>query len=189
MDRQCNWSSLDHSALVALAKSGDKAAFSELVQRYQSSLRSLLRRLSGDAELATDLSQQAFLSAWISLSDLNELGAFPVWLRAVAVNVWRKHCRHKNPLRNADDIDEAGESVLSALGDSVGEGMDLDRALSLLSADVRLCIVLCYHEGMSHRLITEATSIPLGTVKSHILRGSKILREFLSAYSDRESRR
>jgi len=47
---------------------------------------------------------------------------------------------------------------------------------------VRLCIVLAYAERMSHREIAAATDIPLGTVKSHISRGSARLRELLGAY-------
>ena len=47
---------------------------------------------------------------------------------------------------------------------------------------MRLCIVLAYNEGMSHGEISQTTSIPLGTIKSHITRGSARLRELLQAY-------
>jgi DNA-directed RNA polymerase specialized sigma24 family protein len=51
-----------------------------------------------------------------------------------------------------------------------------------LSPSVRLCVVLAYHEGMSHGEIASLTQIPLGTVKSHIARGAARLRELLAAY-------
>jgi DNA-directed RNA polymerase specialized sigma24 family protein len=69
---------------------------------------------------------------------------------------------------------------------SVGERLDLDRALALLPQDVRLCVVLGYAERMSHREICEATGFPLGTVKSHIARGAARLPEILSAYGPQD---
>ena len=47
---------------------------------------------------------------------------------------------------------------------------------------MRLCIVLSYYEGMTHGEIARLTDMPLGTVKSHIARGSARLREILRAY-------
>jgi DNA-directed RNA polymerase specialized sigma24 family protein len=61
--------------------------------------------------------------------------------------------------------------------------MDLDAALGTLAHDVRLCIVLAYHEGMTHDEIASLTDIPVGTVKSHIRRGTLRLREQLAAYT------
>lgn len=162
--------------LVALAKLGSKTAFSELVKRHQSPARILLRRLSGDARLAEDLSQQVFLSAWVGMANLCSVDAFPAWLRKLAVNIWLKHYRKKNPVKNAEDIDEI---LLAAPKISIGAGIDIDNTLALLSGEERMCILLCYHEGM----IAELTGLPPGTVKSHIVRGNKKLRKFLSAYN------
>lgn len=184
----------DESTVVALAIAGDDAAFSELVRRRQGSIRNLLRRLCRAPALADDLSQAAFLQAWRSLSGLKAPGAFGGWLRRIAVNVWLQHARR--PGREVP-VDTA---TLFAAGDTgrlagaasgltplsyeatVAEKLDLDRALTLLPADVRLCIVLAYSERMSHSEISEASGFPLGTVKSHIARGSARLREILNAY-------
>ena len=68
--------------------------------------------------------------------------------------------------------------------DMTSVAMDLDRAMATLSGTVSLCIVLSYHERLSHQEITELTGIPIGTVKSHIRRGSARLRELLSAYDE-----
>lgn len=62
--------------------------------------------------------------------------------------------------------------------------MDLDRALATPSSPVRLCIVLSYHEGMTHDEIAELSGLPLGTVKSYIRRGTERLRQRLAAYGD-----
>ena len=60
--------------------------------------------------------------------------------------------------------------------------MDLDRALATLADDVRLCVVLAYHERMTRTEIAEFTGIPLGTVKSHVRRGTQKLQQELAAY-------
>jgi RNA polymerase sigma-70 factor (ECF subfamily) len=59
----------------------------------------------------------------------------------------------------------------------------LDAALATLAQDARLCIVLAYHEGMTHDEIAALTDMPVGTVKSHIRRGTLRLREQLAAYA------
>jgi RNA polymerase sigma-70 factor (ECF subfamily) len=66
--------------------------------------------------------------------------------------------------------------------EAMSTGIDIDRALALLPERVRLCVVLSYHEGMSHREIAELTDTPLGTVKSHVARGTKQLQQFLADY-------
>jgi len=68
--------------------------------------------------------------------------------------------------------------------DKTSVAMDLDLAMSALPDPVRLCIILSYHARMSHTEIAEVTDIQLGTVKSHIRRGSERLRELLSAYDE-----
>ncbi len=176
----------EEATVVALAMAGDDAAFGELVRRRQSSLRNLLRRLCRDPALADDLSQAAFLQAWRSLATLRAPGAFGGWLRKLAVNLWLQHVRRYShevpgPTRTADETAGSPSDTLSYEA-TLGERLDLDRALGLLPADMRLCIVLAYAERMSHGEINDVTGIPLGTVKSHIARGSARLRGILNAY-------
>ena len=62
------------------------------------------------------------------------------------------------------------------------EPAGLDAALMQLAPAARLCVVLAYHEGLSHSEISATTSIPLGTVKSHVTRGAARLRQILKDY-------
>ena len=166
--------------VVSLARKGDRAAFEELVNRRQGWIRNLLRRLSGDSTLADDLAQQAFLQAWRNIPRLQRTSRFGAWLKRIAVNTWLQHVRRNDPLRGAGELPEtgAGES------DPAGIAMDLDGALSELADNVRLCVVLAYHERMTHDEIAATTGLPLGTVKSHIRRGTARLQDLLSAYAD-----
>jgi len=169
------------ATVVALAMNGDEAAFAELVRRRQSGLRNLLRRLSRDGALADDLAQIVFLKAWRALPKLRSVSAFGAWLRRLTVNVWLEHVRATPPL--AVSLDEEELPPTRGISTSAGAQIDLDRALARLTADERLCVVLAYSEGMSHSEIATVTDLPLGTVKSHIRRGSERLRTLLNAYA------
>lgn len=170
--------------LVRLAGRGDRRAFEELVRRRQSWIRNLMRRLSRDATLSDDLAQQVFLQAWRTIAQLRQPAGFPGWLKRTAVNTWLQHVRRNDPLNAADVIDETEDTETPAPG-TASVTIDLDRALAKLPDAVRVCIVLSYHEHMSHAEIAEATALPLGTVKSHIRRGTEQLRSLLSDYADR----
>jgi len=74
-----------------------------------------------------------------------------------------------------------------AVENTSGIVLDLNRALAQLGEAVRLCVVLTYHEGLSHSAIAQITGLPLGTVKSHISRGSVQLRAYLAAYENQEA--
>lgn len=164
------------ATLAGLAISGDDSAYGELVRRRHAQIRNLLRRLCREPALADDLAQQSFLQAWHRVHTLQAPAAFGGWLRKIAVNTWLQHVRSR------------GDQTMQAVpGDpthepTVAERVDLDRALSQLAPDVRLCVVLAYGEQMSHREIAEAADLPLGTVKSHITRGAARLRTLLGAY-------
>jgi RNA polymerase sigma-70 factor, ECF subfamily len=198
------------ATVTALAISGDDAAYGELVRRRQAQIRALFRRLCRDASLADDLAQQTFLQAWRRLRTLQAAAAFGGWLRKIAISIWLQHVRavarspskRLPPDHRAVDLELATARELSsshqlavahepaheaqhepAHEPTLGERLDLDRALSELPLAVRLCVVLAYSEGMSHRDISDATDIPLGTVKSHIARGAARLRDLLRAYA------
>ena len=164
--------------LVTMARRGDRDAFAELVRRREAWMRTLLLRCCNNHALAEDLAQQAFIQAWRTIGQLRLASRFGPWLKRLAVNTWLQHVRRNDPLRDASDETDTGSSQENTAGIS----MDLDRALATLKEPVRLCIVLSYHEGMTHDEIAGFTNLPVGTVKSHIRRGTKKLQQALKEY-------
>lgn len=164
--------------IVRLAGRGDERAFEELVRRRQSWVRNLLRRLSGNAALADDLAQEVFLQVWRTIRQLHDPMRFPGWLKRTAVNTWLQHARRNDPLSRSVEMQDGDRVTAGAMGVDI----DLDRALATLAEPVRLCVVLAYHAQMSHREIADATALPLGTVKSHVRRGTDRLRMLLTSY-------
>lgn len=166
--------------LVSLARTGDRKAFAELVHRKQSAVRNLMRRCCNDYTLADDLTQQVFMKVWLGIRKLRKAVAFNGWLKRVAVSVWLQHIRKKDALGGASEM--TGTEL--SQHNTTGMVLDLDRALVKLPSTVRLCVVLSYHEGMSHGEIAKLTHMPLGTVKTHIRNGAHQLQQLLSAYDN-----
>lgn len=166
--------------VVALAMSGDDGAYGELVRRRQKRVRDMLRRLCGNHALADDLAQTTFVQAWRGIRALRDPGAFGGWLKRVAVNVWLAEARRvPAPIDDDEDAFLAAADPAPSPERSAG-GIDLERALARLRPAERLCVVLAHGEGMTHAEIAEATGLPLGTVKSHVLRGRDRLRRIYS---------
>lgn len=119
------------------------------------------------------------MRAWRGLPGLREPGKFAGWLKRIAINVWLRHAETRDPpaSQHADEVTPAPGARQPDIA------MDLDNALAELPRDVRLCVVLSYHESMTHNEIAGLTGLPLGTIKSHIRRGTVKLREYLVAYA------
>jgi RNA polymerase sigma-70 factor (ECF subfamily) len=164
------------ASIVTLACAGDRLAFDELVRRRQSSVRGLLRSLCRNSVLADDLAQETFMQAWRTIRNLRSAAAFGSWLRQIAVSAWLRHGRDTEPFTMLEDANEQTSRPV------IVESMDLDAVLSTLHPRARLCLILSYHEGMTHSEIAAVTRLPIGTVKSDIARATARCRELLSAY-------
>src|SRR5262245_17064231 len=143
------------------------------MRRRQVRVRKFMYHLCRQTSLGDDLAQQVFLTAWRSLGRLRSAAAFDGWLKKIMVNTWLTEVR-RGKLAITSDVEFED---LAVHHDATAERMDLDAALSTLPADMRLCVVLAYNEGLAHPEIAALTGLPLGTVKSHIARGAARLRE------------
>lgn len=167
------------AALIVAAQAKDQAAFGELVKRRQGWARALLRRMCSSHAEADDLAQEAFIKAWERLRDLETPAAFPGWFRRIAVTTFLMAKRRQRAV--FEEIDDASPLAdeTSSPEDAAGAKIDLEKALAMLSDAERLCVTLNHGEGLSHSEIAEITGLPLGTVKSHVLRGTDKLRRLL----------
>ncbi|HEX7760410.1 MAG TPA: RNA polymerase sigma factor [Caulobacteraceae bacterium] len=165
--------------LVALAATGGRAAFGELVRRHSSPVRSLLRRMGADPATADDLAQDAFLAAFEQISDFRGEGTFQAWVKRIAARLYVKRWRREARRDLLDETSAMDEPPVHGEGGQA-DRIDLDEALKTLSAAERLCVTLCYGGGLSHAEAASALNTPLGTVKSHVKRGLDKLRQRLA---------
>ena len=172
----------DAELIGAVLANGSHAAFGELVRRHQSAVRKFLRHLlRGDTTSADDLAQETFVCAFRALPRFNQRSAFSTWLLGIAHNRCRnarraQAARPTMPLVEADHRVDAG-TVESDLRH------DLAVALRTLDPDEQLALHLHYEQGLSHSEIATLLAWPLGTVKTHLLRGKEKLRPLLAAWN------
>jgi RNA polymerase sigma-70 factor (ECF subfamily) len=173
--------------LVALGRTGDRAAFGELVRRHGSAVRGLLRRMGADPATADDMAQDAFLAGFEQIAEFRGEGAFRTWISRIAARLyarrWRREARAEL-LAEGSDADDP-----PAAGVGADARIDLDDALKSLAQAERICVSLCYGVGLSHAEAAAALNAPLGTVKSHVKRGLDKLRSRLSPDGDGGQRR
>lgn len=181
-------------ALAAVAH-GDAGAFARLVERHQSMVRSVLRRMAkGDHALADDLAQETFVLAWRNLKSFRQEARFSTWLYRIATNCWLADARkRKETLLGDNDAEVADDDDPSA---EPGEGnddhardaalkIDMERALAVLSEAERAAIVQCYHNDLSHEEAAFVLGCPVGTFKTHVHRAKQKLRLALASWSER----
>ncbi|WP_428409729.1 RNA polymerase sigma factor [Hyphococcus sp.] len=172
--------------LVTLAKAAqDERAFAALVRRHQARLRAFLVRLCGDASLADDIAQDAFIKAHAGLSGFKGGGSFRSWLYAIAYREFLQDARKaKAAARLEGALKENAAPEAGAL--QTGLSLDLRRALSQLDEMERAAILLCDAAGFSHTEAASALSAPLGSVKTYVARAREKMRAMLSAETSSE---
>ena len=167
----------DHELVAKAVSAQDTAAFGELVRRHQSQVRNFLRKLAGDVTLADDLAQDCFMHAWDKLHTFSGRGSFIGWLLKVAYTTFlqsnRKSKRYAEILEEVGHVADMESRSHTTQNDEV---TDLDKFLAVLSEEERAIMVMSYACGLSHREISDATDMPVGTVKSVIFRGKQKIR-------------
>ncbi|QJR14868.1 RNA polymerase sigma factor [Usitatibacter palustris] len=172
----------DADLIRAVLAGDDRAAYAELIARHQGRVRTVLRRLTkGDVGLADDLAQETFVLAWRNLKHFRFEAQFSTWIYRIAFNAWQSEARKKHELP-LDDDEGSAEPIATVDENLLGvvDRVDLERALATLTDGERAAIAACYYADLSHDEAAQSLGIPLGTVKTHVLRAKAKLRAYLT---------
>jgi RNA polymerase sigma factor (sigma-70 family) len=171
----------DGDLIARVLVDDDQHAFGELVRRHQSSVRGLLRQLTRtDVALADDLAQDTFLRAYKNIRSFRGEARFSTWLYRIAYNCFREDARRRKELVGIDDEQLQAERDPQVA--DPGLRHDLMHALNLLPQHERSAVLLCCQNGLSHEEAARVLDIPLGTVKTNVLRGREKLKRTLAAW-------
>lgn len=180
----------DADLIARVVVSDDRHAFSELVRRHQSTVRASLRKLTrGDEGLADELAQETFILAYRNLAKFRFDAKFSTWLYRIAYNVFISDARKmKEVLHESDEAapDTPDESA-PPLADAGNLRLDLTRAMECLNDAERAAIVQCYYNDLSHEEAAEVLGLPLGTVKTHILKAKEKMKSRMAAWQNAET--
>ncbi|MFL5262872.1 MAG: sigma-70 family RNA polymerase sigma factor [Anaeromyxobacteraceae bacterium] len=188
--------------LVALAASGDGAAFSELVQRHQNKVYGVAVHILRDPSEAEEVVQETFLAALEKMAGFRGDAAFSTWLHRVAANaaLMRLRRRRRSPEAPADTavddllphfdatgrIDSTPHHDWSKRADEQLSDREvrsaIERAIQNLPEDYRIVFLLRDVEGLSSEEMAEILGISVAAVKSRLHRARLALREALGPY-------
>lgn len=192
--------SLDEQDLIQKTKSGDMAAFEQLVVLHQQKIYTIAFRILENPEDAADVAQEALMRIYRSIGNFKGDSSLSTWIYRITVNLCKDTLRKRGHIftQSLDEpIGEENDSLYPQLPDDKPlpdeqyeqrELKDyLERFIAELSPDYRMVIVMREHLDMSYEEISRQLDISLGTVKSRLNRARKYLRERILADREQES--
>ncbi len=157
----------------------NREQFIQQVNNCQRALRRFLTALCcGDAQLADDIAQDAFLKAYVSCDGLKDDGKFSSWIYQIAYNTFVSYTRSK---KYTFDLAATADIVTQEQPDDNFRYQALYAALDRLSEKERSAILLFYLEGYSIKEIAEITDHSQDAIRQHLSRGRNNLRKYLES--------
>jgi len=172
------------AALITKAQTGDRNAYGELVRHHHPGVVNVVYRMCGDAHLAEDAAQDAFIQAWLHLPSFRPGTSLRNWLYRIAVNA------ALDALRRAPNKPHHDFDALMLADSQPGPEAELlqkertatvQQAILSLAESSRAVLVLREYGGLSYQEIASALDIPLGTVMSRLNYARVCLKKLLTS--------
>ena len=168
----------DERALIERCRTGDDIAFGELVDRYKNLVYGMVWRMVADRSQTDDLAQDVFLKVYRGLPYFRGDARLSTWIFRIVSNV----CSQARSRRTAEvpgltPVREPGSADTAFAELELRDR--LDKAIAQLPENYRLLIAAHYLDGVQYEALAEALDIPVGTVKTHLYRAKRRLRELL----------
>ena len=172
------------SALIRASLQGNQKAFSKLISYYKKRVKVLGMSFFKNETDTEDFIQEVFIKAYTNLKKFRGDSSFPTWLTSIAYNTAvNAKTRRKEylPISDEDNLEDTGltpekneirKLTVLAVRDAVKD----------LPEKYKICVELYFFYDNSHAEISEITGEGINTIKSHIFRAKKILREKLRGY-------
>ena len=190
------WGGLTDQDVVLRARSGQEAAYRELIRRYERPVFALLFRMVRDRELAEDLAQETFVKALNAIDSYRPEFKFSSWIFKIGNNAAIDHLRRReldtlsldgSPHAETPEAMQATALQIGARQESPLDTVEakelggaIEAAIGSLRPEYRSCILLRHVEGRAYEEIAEILNLPLGTVKTYIHRARNELRQSLA---------
>ena len=168
--------------LVAMVLDGRTDAFAELTRRHQRRVLRIGYGFFRNSEDAADFAQDVMLKAYTALASFRGASKFSTWLTRIAYNAAINEVRRR-PRYDPLEFDPVDVRELTPEDRHLREETmaALRRAMEDLPAKYAVCLDLYFYLGMKYGEISEATGFPVNTIKSHVFRAKRDLREALGA--------
>ena len=160
---------------------GDVDAFDELVRAHEDRVLGICLRMMRDREAALDAVQETFLTVFRKADRYEERAAFSTWLYRVAVNTCYDQLR-KQKRRRTEAMPEIADPADPRGGDEFEAAElrpEIEKALQAVPVDFRAAVVLVDLQGLALDQAAQILDVPIGTIKSRVFRGRRVLAESL----------
>jgi RNA polymerase sigma-70 factor (ECF subfamily) len=181
--------------LVDDARRGDASAMDQLLRRHYDRVHGVCRRIAGSRRDADDAAQEAMIRIVRNLDRFDGRSAFGTWAYRIATNAALDELRkrHRRPqLHVARDDGELPPEPADPLAhrevEAASDRLTIDDALATLPVEFRVPVVMRDVGDLDYAEIADALGVPIGTVKSRIARGRRMLVERIGNHSDRPER-
>ena len=176
----------NEAELLTRVVSGDREAFDAVMRVHQDRVFSVCFRILGDREKALDATQDTFLTVFRKAGQFQGRSAVGTWIYRIAVNTCYDQLRRtqRRPSESLPDhVDLSDPSAEEAI-ESAAVRPEIELALTQLPADFRNAVILSDLEGLPLPDIAEILGVPVGTVKSRVFRGRRLLANHLGNQND-----
>jgi RNA polymerase sigma-70 factor (ECF subfamily) len=165
------------AGLVHRARAGDTRAFERIYREHSGRVYGLCLRMTRDAHLAEDCTQETFINAWRALGRFETRSSIGTWLHRIAVNVSLAKRRKGAPVESLpeDDEGEMGDWTL----ETPVEVREIEAAIDALPDGARDALVLHALYGYSHEEAAQMLGLAEGTCKAQLHRARRLLRDRL----------
>lgn len=170
--------SVDDELLATRCQLGEPAAFDDLISRWHGPLWAFVRRLTGDDDAAREVLQDVWLRVLRGITRLRDRSKLRAWLFGIARRTLMDRLRDQYARTGALDLDvDVDEIPTEPAVDEIDDLDALERALEQLPLVEREAVTLFYLQELSLNDIADALKVPVGTVKSRLFRGRRLLRQ------------
>jgi RNA polymerase sigma-70 factor (ECF subfamily) len=159
---------------------GDAEAFSILVRRHRSRVLRVGMSFFHDEDEAADFAQDVFIKAYTALGSFQGKSRFSTWLLRIAYNTAvNSKKRRRASLRLDPEFEIAGAPGTDESHIRDESVRAVREAIAELPPRQALCVELCFYYDLKYSEISDITGFPVNTIKSHVFRAKRILRERL----------
>ena len=171
---------MEETQVIVLVRQGHPDAFTEIVEHYELPISRYIQRLTGDTEMAKDLTQDTFLKAYQGILGTDTEISLKAWLYRIATNTVLDYKRRKGLISFIPFTDSTRRKLIESEASTVAdEKMTIQRAILRIDHDQKACLVLHYVEGLRYKEIADILGITEDAVRMRVYRGS---REFRKLY-------
>jgi RNA polymerase sigma-70 factor, ECF subfamily len=170
--------------IIVRILNGDRQAYALLVEEYKTPIYNLAFRMTGNVGDADDLTQETFIRAYVNLWRFHTTEKFFTWLYTISVNLIRNHLKkvknddlldRKKNIYHTDNENQSPETLIM----TTQESNEIDKALLSLKYELRVLLIMKYHQELSFDEIAEITGKSVSAIKMRIYRGLEKLEQLI----------